>query len=346
VIARVAVGASAVESLSATGTRAEVFARHASICEALEAHGYLVIGNNDEGRELVRAIRASGSEAAQVWAQLVTRFKRVGRLKNIDPPCPAGLDELTEIEQLRSGWATDTDLAVFPDDRATLFGVPENELSQLDAPSGIEIARAAAASFAPPISRFKASRDAGVLECGATRERLWDEVLMPIARISRSLIVVDRYLFTNLGNRVAGGQGADSFIAWLLERLDRDAQAGCTAVLVGYDERPDGGVRDAEAAAQLVRAVYAAGGDRLAGVDVVTTQPAGYLPHDRHISASVGVGVSFASGFGALDRTTISALEGVEWAYRFHPDAVQKLQTAEQRFLSDRSAQRAIAYVR
>jgi hypothetical protein len=342
-IARVAVGGSAVAALDDAGARADVFARHASICEALEAHGYLVIGNPDEGRELVRAIQSSSPEVGQLWTQLVTRFTRVGRFHNVNPPCSSRLDELRDIEELRAGWGADTDLAVVTDRLAALLGLSAAELSRLDALSGIEIARAAVASFVPPLRDHKALRDVGVLRCGESRERLWDSVLMPIVRVARAVTVVDRYLFTNLANRVSAGDSAESFLAWLLSRMDQHAQQDCSLLLVGFDSRPGGDVPHADAAAALLRSVFVATGGRLGQIEVATTQPASYLPHDRHIGANIGVAVSFAASFGTLDSQVVAAQEGLEWTYRFHPDAVAKTQAAEQRFLQDRSAQRVVA---
>ena len=96
----------------------------------------------------------------------------------------------------------------------------------------------------------------------------------------------------------------------------------------------------------MIKGIFRAPGGRLSGVDVVATQPASYLPHDRHISSSIGVGLTFSGSFGTFDQPTISQDEGIEFSYRSEPAAFEKLQKAERRFEDDRSAGRRAAFTR
>ena len=346
-IARVAISPGAVESLS-TGGPADVFLKHASLCEAVEAHGFLVFGNEDEGREFVRKIKDSGPEVQAMWNKLVTGFRLNGRFMNIAPPCPSGLDDVADLRDFANGWTPDTDLAVVTDARASeFFGLPATVMCQTDPTSGIDIARAAAASVTGPLAGYKYTGRASVLAEGTSREVLWHDALLPIARVARSINLVDRHIFTNLGNRVASGRGKDSIIGWILDHLDRASFDGCRVTLIGYHGRPGDDPVDADAAADLVQQVFDAPGRRLHSIEVVTAQHASYLPHDRHISTNLGIGVSFLESFDELfEGDTVGTEEGVEFSYRSEPEALEKLQKSEGRFERDRSARRVRAYTR
>jgi hypothetical protein len=255
-----------------------------------------------------------------------------------------GLDEVAGPRELADGWSPRTDVAVVPDDRATsVFGLPETVMARIDPTSGIDIARAVAAAAAGTFAECKQNARASVLPTGSSREDLWQRALLPIARVSRSMTVVDRYIFKNLAQLTARGKEQDGFLVWLMGKLDAAALEGCELKVIGYDQRPSGDPVDADAAAELVRNAWTAAGGRLGAIRVVAAQPASYLPHDRHISSSIGVGITFPESFDAFDQATIATDEGVEYSYRSDPMAVEKLQTAERRFEDDRSAKLVLA---
>ena len=346
-IARVAMSPGAVASLNAAGAPADVFLRHAAICEAVEAHGYLVFANTDEGRQFVQAIKTAGPEAQAMWTKLVNRFSRAGRFENLTPPNDCGLDEITTLSDLASGWGLRTDLAVVPDDRASeVFGLAATTMSVIDPSSGIDIARAGAAAVSGTLAAYKQASRASVLIKDQSREVLWSGVLLPIARVSRSIRIVDRYVFKSLAQMTLRGAAADGFLAWLLHHLNRAAMDGCRVEIIGCDQRPDGQPRDADAAADLIRGIFSPTGGRLSCIEVVCAQPASYLPHDRHIGSSLGVGVVFPDSLDEFDTLAIRNPEGVEFSYRSDPAAVQKLQEAERRYAEDISAHRCRVYTR
>ena len=292
-IARVAMSPAAVASLDAGISPADVFLRHAAICDTLEAHGFLVFSSDEEGRQFVRTIKATGPEVQALWTQLVGEFQRTGRFMTLNPPCPRGLDELVDLHEFAAGWVPNTDAAVVPDDRATaVFRLAPGVMSQVDSGSGIDVARAPAAAVSGRLAAYKRASRASVIPKDGSREELWRKTVLPIARVSRSLRIVDRYLFTNLANRTRGGSGNTSFVAWILEHLDQEAFDDCEVTLIGYHERRPGEPVDADAAVALVRDVFVGGG-QIGSLDVVTAQSASYLPHDRHISSSIGVGITF-----------------------------------------------------
>ena len=345
-IARLALSPNAIRSLSEVGTPADIFGRHSALLEALEAHGFLVFGTVEERKDVQRAVKEAGLETERLWMRLMTRFARSGRFTDLNPPSTRSLDEIANINDLRAAWAPNTDVAVVPEARADIFEIPPDQMLATDEISGIESVRAPVAPFMGTLAHYKATRNKQVIPKDESRDVLWQEAIRPIARVASSVNIVDRYIFKHLADLDADGRADESLVAWILDRLDREALPGCHVTLIGYDARPHGNPVDADAAAALVRSVFTAAGDRISTIEVVTAQPASYLPHDRHISANLNVGLTFLESFDSLDGDLISSPEGIEYSYRFDPDAIDKLQTSERRFEEDRSARRVVAYSR
>lgn len=348
-IARTAVSPVGVAALVDRGaSRAEVFARSQAICEALRAHGHLVFSSHDE-REAMQAsilhVHQQHREAGAMWVALIKQFVQARRCDDLSPADPAGVDGLASLEQLRVVWGPHTDVIAVPNDRAEALGVAETETSHLDAPSQIDVARIATVPSAASFRGMKATSDAGVIKHGESRERLWRDVLAPIARVSRRLVLVDRYVFSGLADAVHGGRGDTTFVAWLLERLDAEARDGCELTLIGWRGKPREQPSDGAGAAALVAQVFSPGG-RLGKVEIIASQPATFLPHDRHISSSLNVGVGFPAGFGDFARSTITKREGVEFVYRWTNVAVEKMRESERLYTEDRASERIIVHTR
>jgi hypothetical protein len=326
-----------------------VFGQHAALCEALDAHGHLVFASEDEGKLLARSINQVGEqhpEASKLWTVLVKRIVQSRRFDYLAPPNATGLDGTTRLQDLRSGWTAQTDVAAFDDVRAEAMGVGSGEMRRVDPQSGIDVARIGAAAFAGTLADLKTLRDGGVIAHGESRERLWDDVLRPLAQVTRQFTVLDRYLFSSLADAVAGGRAASGFVAWLLRHIDAEARDGCELTLAGFRGEPGKAPADGAAAAALVSQVLELTSGRLGKVELLVVQPASYLPHDRHITSSVGVGITFPASFDVFSRETIAKREGVEFVYRWSGAAVGKLREAEERFARDRSAERVTAYAR
>jgi hypothetical protein len=350
VIARVSVSPEAVGSLGETSTSASaVFGQHAALCEALDAHGHLVFASQDEGKLLARSIIHVGErhpEAGKLWTALVKRLVQSRRFDYLAPPNATGLDGTARLQDLRAGWTAQTDVAAFADSRAETMGVGSGEMRRVDPESGIDVARIGAVAFAGTLADLKTLRDGGVIGHGESRERLWTDVLQPLAQVTRRFTVLDRYLFSSLADAVAGGRAAEGFVAWLLRHIDAEARDGCEITLAGFRGGPGKAPVDGAAAAALVSQVLALTGGRLGKVDLLVVQPASYLPHDRHITSDVGVGITLPASFDVFSRETITKREGVEFVYRWSGAAVGKLRQSDQRFADDRSAERVTAYSR
>jgi hypothetical protein len=348
VIARAAVSPEAVLSLGLAGSPTDVFARSIALCQALEAHGILVFANDPERKELVQAIKrleADHPEVQGLWSKLAMKLNRAGRFMHLRPPCTYGLDAVTAIAELILGWSGSTDVAVVADSKADTLGLGTGEMVRHNAASGIDIVRAPAAAFAGALGICRADAE-GTLPKDTSREELWARCFLPLARTSVGLTLLDRYLLLNLANRAANGTAQTGFVAWFLDHLDNEARDGAELEIIAYRGRPGQQPPDGAAAAQLIANVFDGSGGRLKSIKITVTEPGSYLPHDRHLSSNLGVAVTFPASFDVFDDPTVRKQEGVEYAYRSQPEAVAKLQTAEQRYRDNRTAETAEVYAR
>lgn len=343
-ISRTAISPLAAASLN-TGTPAERFGRHLAICEAIEAHGFLVFASVDEVKDLMRSLKGAGPEIYQIWTKVIKRFVQTGRTHVLAPPSPLGLDEIDSCEQLSACWDQVTDVALFTDDRATqLFEVPETVMAAQANGCEIEIVKVAATPFTGTYSRFKSLGRSGVIEHDAPRETLWEGFLRPIARVSRELTFVDRFLFKNLKDLTDGNKAQGAFLSWLIERLNADANEGLKLTLIGFDTRTAHVSASAEDAAAAISQISPTDTGNLGSIQVVATQPASYLPHDRHVRSNIGVGITFLASFDTFNSTKVRSEEGVEFSYKTSPDSIEKMQISEGRYIKDRSVTRAVAF--
>lgn len=345
-IARAVLSPLAISSLN-EGTPAESYGRHLALCQIIEAHGFMVLANRDDSRELVRAVKASQPEALAAWSRLFKRFQQTGRNQILNPPQEPGVDLIETRDHLEAGISGRADLAVVSEVRAsTAFGLATDQLVSGSEPTELEIVRAPVAPFAGKLAKCRTTSESGVLPCGTSRESFWAEVVGPIALVSRKVSITDRYINKNLKRRSEGGRAETGFLAWFIEKLNQGAKDGCELTIISFDTRDCGGEVGAEGVAETVGAVCPAAPGRLGKISMVATQPASYLPHDRHFLSSIGVGVTLHAGFDSFDSEAVRPEEGIEFAYRSDPKAVEKLQITERRYREDRSAQTATAYER
>lgn len=316
-----------------------------ALCKAIEAHGYLIVANKAEGRQLVQAIKQSGPEVEAAWTAVIRKFQKAGRQEVLAPPHEPGIDRTKSQDELDQGLAEKADMAIVCDSRATsAFGLDDAQLVSYSSGASLEIVRAPAAAVAGRLSEFRETAESGVLQHGQSREYFWTHVIGPIARVSRKISVTDRYLHLNLRRLSDRGKAQQGFLAWLIAKLNQEAQDGCELEVIGYDIREITDNQGATEPAQTLATVCPTIPGRLARVSVLTAQPATYLPHDRHFLSNVGVGVTLHAGFSSFDGESITPLEGIEYSYRHSPPAVQKLQITERRFRDDRLSETATSY--
>lgn len=150
-------------------------------------------------------------------------------------------------------------------------------------------------------------------------------VLEPLARTSRSAVVVDKYLFKKLLGR--GRKPDPEQVIWLLENLDSSIHEGTVTLIGQVGSGSSSAIQIADTILQHWRRHPAHGVHQLR----VVLAPGRSLPHDRHVRFGVGGVVILPAGFDRLSEPFIWDKDGMNWQYKWQPEAVKLLKAAETR---------------
>lgn len=326
-IAKVAISPNGLRQTAAPADdAAEATHRHEQLLRALIDHGVLVFGRANDKKGFQRALkdlRASCPDAFPRWIETIKYLQDRRRVRGCEPPAGSELDALVDRAGLRSGWSTRTRVAVVPPALAAALGVPPGVASAIDPVAEVDVAVAAKAADCATFRHFRDLVRDHVLDCGASRETFWEDVLGPILREANTVTILDRFMFS-------GGVPA---VGWILQHLDAEGRvSGVRVTLMGETGR-DGLPADAAAASRDVLSVWIPNG-RVEAVDIIGgtwSDGTKALPHDRHISSNLGVGVEIPAGLDRFAMADIRDPEGVSWSYSSTPKAFSKLHHAAER---------------
>ena len=349
-IARLSVAPESIRDLGGQLPPIAAKAQHETFLRAVEAHGLLVVANADEEQDLVREARQLGADppgAKERWLMALTELKKRKRVRYITPPIESGLDTVEGIGALRKGWGGRAQVAVLASDHAAAIGVQRSGLL-MDHESKLEIAAAPVAAYCETLNLLRDLAEQGELAHGAPRNDFWRQVLMPLAVLSRRVVVLDQYLFGEVTwhhtNLPRSRDWQPEVVVWLLNWLDRTLPNQAQVTLIGGCGG-DRGPRNAADAAAMIRDVWRPNAEgRLGKVEVVAgpwRQGEIRMPHDRHVRFSVGGAIKSLPGFDRLGRTTVQDLDGMGWQYRWKAASLAELHAAETRVM--RGSQSGVA---
>lgn len=355
-IAHVSVSPEALTDLTTAHSVPLAKALHEGLILAIEAHGLLLVANQQEELDLIQAVRDLGSNppgARDRWITILTELRKRHRIVRLDPPRASRLKDVAALEELCRDWGRHAELAILPSHQATVLGVNADGLLT-DQESHLEVASAPIAAYCQTFNALRELSGSGFLGHGQSRDTYWHTVLAPISRDARRITVLDRYLFGDahwqLENRPRSNRWESEAVCWLLKKLDASARQGAEVLLIGGG---GAGVRaplDAPAAARMLAELWkppAVG--RLSKVEV-TVAPwrngTQHLPHDRHIRFDIGLAIKLHAGFDRLKWTTVSDPEGLGWQYLWRPGSMNALKSAEQRVLGSPMASTEVVFRR
>lgn len=348
-IARVDIAPDAIEGVAAGLSRALTKAQHEALLRVIAAHGMLVAANDDEAAELIRAVRDPDILPPAVrdrWNAVLVGLRKQNRFISMRPEAPLGLRSVVTLNDLRNGWRGRSEVAVLTVEQAARLGVDEEGLL-VDRSAGIELATAPIAAYCGTFTNLRRLADEGHVSPGTRRDDFWRAVLAPIARASRHVTILDRYLFGGLAwheeNLPRSRSWDADTVVWLVEMLDRTMPSNGSVSLLG--ESPDEGIFRASDVADVIRSLWTATPScRISSLNVTVSpwnQPGARLPHDRHIRFDAGVGIKLHAGWDRFRRATVTELDGVGWQYLWLAEAVQELRAAESRVRQHRDASTA-----
>lgn len=322
------------------------------IQELLYRHGILHFPSKADALEVLDYLKSEELTAAEAthWKKLLAALQKQGRLTAADPAVlektsatesASDLEPLEHLAPLVSLVGTPLYERLFP---AAISGTTRTS-------AGVEVATPGSVSEVRDYQRLRLLAETGNYPAGTTRERVWEELLAPLAKVSREVVIFDTYLFVQLSywaeaaDRRAGGAALpeDEHLRWLLTRLDAEALPGTTVKLIGArgipgDFRGDRVPGSAAALRHLVEENLPNSFSRLGPVEAwfAPSTRARDIHHDRHIRFSAGAGVEVAAGF---DRFAYPKLrENTGFTYRYQTASLDELHRREDAVQNNRDS--------
>lgn len=335
-IARLAISPQALIDLGAGLPARQAKANHDQLLRALRAHGTLVFASADEARALAKVLK--GEEglppgASKKWTGLFEEFltRSPKRAEVLNPPASFSFGVAHQLDELRTAWAGRADVAILDDEQGDRVGIPLEEGWLAVGDGQFEVATGSSAAHCRRLTRFQDMMDRGFAPVGSSREIFWEDVLGPLARVSRTASVVDRYLFKDL---LGNTRRVDSeHVVWLLQHLEASLRGNGPVTLIAERFTTE----TAQDVMQAIDASWPRGRTRSFEI-VVVLVPKGMtsrrnvrFPHDRHIRFDVGAAVVVPAGFDRLRGSTIRDPDGMKWDYKWAAEPLAVLRSAEQR---------------
>lgn len=309
---------------------------HDQLLRALRAHGTLVFASADEARALAKVLNSEEGlppGASKKWKGLFEEFlaRSPKRAEVLSPPASFSFAAAHQLDELRTVWAGKAEVAVLDDEQGDRLGIPLDEGWLAVGDGQLEVAIGSSATHCQRLTRFQDMMDRGFAPVGSPREAFWEDVLHPLARVSRTATVVDRYLLKDLlgDARRVGSE----HVLWLLQHLEASLRANGLVTLIV--ER-----LNTETAQDVLHAIddsWPRGRGRRTAIEVILVpksvpgRGSVRFPHDRHIRFDVGAAVVVPAGFDRLRGPTIWDPDGMKWDYKWAAEPLAALRTAEQR---------------
>lgn len=335
-IARLAISPQALIDLGAGVPARQAKDNHDQLLRTLRAHGTVVFASDDEAKALIRVLRSDGAlppGAGKKWMVLLEDFagRSPKRAEALRPPQSFSFGAVHQLDELRQVWGDRADVAILDDEQGNRLGIPLDEGWLAVGDGQLEVATGSSATHCQRLTRFQDLMDRGFAPVGSPREAFWEDVLHPLARVSRAVTVVDRYLFKDLlGNARRVGS---EHVLWLLQHLEASVRPNGLVTLIV--ERFN--TESAQDVMHRVDDSWPRGPGRRTVIEVILVpksvpgRSSVRFPHDRHIRFDVGAAVVVPAGFDRLRGTTIWDPDGMKWDYKWAAEPLAALRAAEQR---------------
>lgn len=297
----------------------------------LDRHGVLFQTSVHERQRLLGLLASSQLQPDEQkrWRELLVRLHKSGRLTTAAPSVieswsdltdgqqASGLEQLAPIISLVSG----TDFTrLFPED-SIIHTVNET----------VEVTTAASLSASSQYTQLESLREDGVFHAGTHREDVWEVLFRPLVRVSRSIIIFDRFLYARIWERDDPYRGAPEHLIWLLENINDTIPVGGEITLIGesgkYPKRSSDLPDDPLRILNYIRDTIQNQFDRLGSVEINVHSGREKMHHDRHIRFSTGHALEVPPGFDRFAKPRLS--ESVSFSYRHTRNSIKELMDRE-----------------
>lgn len=269
-----------------------------------------MFSSNDEANAVLQLVKAESdlTEAErQVWANVFSWLTKGGRVQVASPPFSTletlqSTDHAAQIQHLPF-------VAVVP---ANIFGelYPGNDDGWASTTADVDISIGAAVSASNQFSRARSAAARDSYPPGTDREVVWEELLRPLAIRSKTITLLDRYVFAELYRREAVQDPAAEHLVWILRKLNAESRPGTLVKIygaTGYGFGKKAVPPSPSSVAQLMKQRWSPNAGRLARVELVTLDGSGVFPHDRHATFGETTGMELPSGLDRLAPAVTTA---------------------------------------
>lgn len=319
---------SVVAETSRKAARFNAPALQSGIHRLLHRHGVLNFLSDGEAVAVLDSLKTSDlkPEEVKAWQELLVYLQKSGRLASARPPViedlaaatKSDLTALGKLSPLVSILGTELYDQVFPDAAAGVTSVGKK----------VEAVAPGSLAESQQVKALQDLADTGSYPKGANREVVWRELLAPVARVSKQIVIFDRYLLADLDQQ----GGPARHVEWLLDKIDQTVRPGTVVKLIGArgidgqwgQERVPS---DAKEAMWYVEDNLPVPTSNLKRVEVWLAPSARYMHHDRHIRFSAGTALELLAGFDRLANTSLR--EDMGFAYWHSPMKIRELLSRE-----------------
>jgi hypothetical protein len=284
----------------------------------LIGHGVIVFGHNGPSmlREALEDLAAHSPDARKAWDVALPMIRQTTN------ESLAAVEGFGDAAALCHTWEDSTDVILLEEPRATRLGLAPSAHSYRPTGSRLELARFTALWSADSFSVVRSLAQDQTVLSGASRSMCWDDRFEKLAKWSRHVSVLDRYVGKNLPI------GAGGELEWLLGRLDSTCPGCQVAVYTISDTQ---GFPNSSTLAQKLRRVA----NRALGAGGITEiwltsapRHAGRFsfPHDRHLRFDSSV-FELSAGLDRLGHATVR--DSFSCLYGWHPGHLRKARDNE-----------------
>lgn len=289
-----------VRETSRLEARFQAPALQSEVHRLLVRHGILNFLSREEAVAVLDALSPEVLEPKELkaWQELLVYLKSKNRLAAAQPALIEGAIEDVEVGELSALDALAPLVSIVGADLyERLFPTEQRGVSKV---GSVEMVATGAVSESEQVKDLRQLRDEGTFPKGTSRDKVFEKLFAPLARVAEEVSIFDRYLYADVGLNSSYAE----HLSWILGRLDEVVRPGATVKLYGargiegrLEERVP---RDGQEAKWMLQDGLATRFNRIGNLRAHLAPSLRDMHHDRHIRFSSGSAVELPSGFDRL----------------------------------------------
>lgn len=278
---------------------------HEELLDQLAVHATLLFSSAEELADFRAMLADLPPVLAKRWEAVLSGRRLV--VDMIDPEATPSIGQALDPAALEDAVAGPVRLVLLDRDHATLLGVPSGSFATMGPRGRLEMGRLATATRTQTLARAASLLTAPLRE-GDDREALWQQRFGPLAQVSKTIVVYDKYAGIQAARRFVHQERSADGLSWFASRVALRPGARLRVITAVTDDVRR--VLDERTVAPGLQAIRDRLGDRDVRLDVVLVPDRGEggdrFGHDRHIRFDERVALSLGPGLQAFAKPKVS----------------------------------------